>query len=61
MKQILTTLSEMNITEPAQVRAVAMLMLDAVHDRHILNQAAEVAVMNDFQITQAIQQIQGGR
>jgi len=61
MKQILAMLAENNITEPPQVRAVAMMMLDAVYDSSIFKEANDLAVMSDLQITHAIQQIQGGQ
>lgn len=61
MNQILTALAEVNIVEPEQIRQVSRLMLDAVHDRRVHEQAAEVASMTDQQIELATQQILGGR
>ena len=61
MNRILTALSEMNIHEPKQIRDIALLMLDAANDRHIHEQALEVASMTNLQLELATQQIIGGR
>jgi hypothetical protein len=61
MNQILTMLSEMNITDPMEIRKVAELIVYIFHNADFYLQAEEITSMDNDQIKQAVQQIQGGQ
>jgi hypothetical protein len=60
MNRILTTLAEMNITDPATIRRVAELMILSAANHQVHMQAIEVIEMNQQELETAIQQILGG-
>ncbi len=60
MNRILTTLAEMNITDPVTIHRVAELMISVYLNHQVHMQAIEVIEMNQQELETAIQQILGG-
>ena len=61
MNLILTTLAEMNITDPAQVRRIAWLIANASHGSSTVAHAENIIAMTEQELELATQQIIGGR
>jgi hypothetical protein len=61
MNLILTTLAEMNITDPTQVRRIAWLIVNAANGSSIESHAEQVIAMTEQDLELATQQILGGR
>jgi hypothetical protein len=60
MNYLITYLREHGITDPAQIRAVANLMVEATYDSSVRNAAEEISVMNQTKIEHVVQQVIGG-
>lgn len=62
MNRVLAELIKLNITDPAQIRAIAWMIANAANGSNMMkNNAEDLTALSDQQINLATQQILGGR
>jgi len=58
---VLAELCQVGITDPQQIKRVAYLMQAATMDSAFRNEADDIAIMPDYDLKRAVQQVIGGQ